>query len=114
MNGVFGSASFTIGAAFGEDTGTAILPLADVADDERWWAVSGGFVFGGFATDVKLQLSGAYAQNLGNEDCQFENCDEELEFIDAEVSLFWEPVDQLTLGIGVGWHSLENRELRTG
>ena len=81
MNGVFGSASFTIGAVFGEDTGTAILPLADVADDERWWAVSGGFVFGGFATDVKLQLSGAYARNLGNEDCQFENCDEELEFM---------------------------------
>ncbi len=80
------------------------------ADDERWWAISGG-VIADLDNAFKIQLGGAFAQNLGREDCQFDNCDEELEFWDVSLAVFWEPVDQLTLSVGASWSYNERREL---
>jgi hypothetical protein len=90
--------SFTAAVAIGEGnaTGLANFSLSPGNDDE-WWGVSGGIIWS-FATPWSLQLGVGYAE------VERDNSDVEDESLDATITLFYDPVDQLTLGIGAGYH----------
>jgi hypothetical protein len=104
VNGKFEEAwSWTVAVAAGEGNGLGLqnFSLSPFADDD-WWGVSGGFIFG-FATAMSLQFSAGYAE-LEHEGDDFDDGHESL---DVAATLFWDPVDQLTLGFGAGWHDNE-------
>jgi hypothetical protein len=89
---------FTAAVAAGEGnaTGLANFSLSPGIDDE-WWGVTAGILWS-FATPWQLQLGVGYAE-VDRDDSDVED-----ESLDATISLFYDPVDQLTLGIGAGYH----------
>jgi hypothetical protein len=103
LNGNLGDAlSFTVAVAAGEGTGLGIynLSLSPGADDE-WWGVTGGVIWT-FASPWSLQLGAGYAEVERNTNENFD--DQDQHSFDATATLFWDPVDQLTLGLGAGYH----------
>ena len=93
--------TFTVAGAIGEGNSTGLenFSLSPGIDDE-WWGVSGGVIFS-FATAMSLQLGAGYAEV----DRQGPNGEDES--LDVTATLFYDPVDQLTLGLGVGYHDNE-------
>ena len=97
--------SWTIAGAIGEGnaTGTRNISLAPGADDE-WWGVSAGFIWG-FASAMSLQVGAGYAEV--ERKVEIDDVNEDEESLDVTATLFYDPVDQLTLGLGVGYHENE-------
>jgi len=93
----FGSATNVTGGSSGGTFGP------DCENDMGYWGVNGLAVIK-FAEAMRLELGGAYS-NLNHEEDELgdkgDNVDHQWS---VAASLFWDPVDQLTLGAGVGFN----------
>jgi hypothetical protein len=100
-----------IGKGEGYDEAVYVKGLTGIENDYEFWAAN-AFVDFKFAEDMKLQVSYSYA-DMDHEyddmtDTQFNDAVSTSQAFGA--ALFWDPVTELTLGVGAGHRTREDND----